>query len=149
MPFTRVYVNTGDPIEEDNMTEFRLLYEGELLPSSNTKRRAREKHSIRRAFHPQLRRLWHMRENLQEVADRAFIQSVRSLPGNVADLHGEDIYIGQRMSDEQRFDAGIKHIGEKWARAGYELVPVVVPEFGLQCSLDILLLRPEGNRYIF
>src|SRR5664280_3264362 len=116
MPLTRVYINTGDPIEEDNMMEFRLLYEGELLPSSNTKRRAKEKHAIRRAFHPQLRRLWHMRSNLQEVADRAVIQSIRSLPGNVADLHGEDIYVGPRMNDEERFDVGIKRIGEKWAR---------------------------------
>jgi hypothetical protein len=148
MPFSRVYVNTGDPIEEDNMVEFRLLYAGELLPSSNTKRRAKEKHAIRRAFHPQLRRLWDVRTNLQEVADRAFIQSIedRAL---VYNIHGEDVYNGPPKTDEERFDAGIKFIGKQWARAGYELVPVVVPEFALQCSLDILLLRPEEDRFIF
>ena len=130
------------------MMEFRLLYEGELLPSSNTKRRAKEKHAIRRAFHPQLRRLWSMRSNLQEVADRAFIESLED-KNLVYNLHGEDVYAGPPKTEQERFDTGIKFIGEKWARAGYELVPVVVPEFGLQCSLDILLLRPEGNRYIF
>ena len=65
---------------------------------------------------------------------------------SIYDLHGEDVYAGPRKTDQERFDIGIKAIGEKWARAGYELVPVIVPEFGLQCSLDILLLRPEGNR---
>ena len=129
------------------MVEFRLLYEGELLPSSNTKRRAKEKHAIRRAFHPQLRRLWSIRSNLQEVADRAFIQSVDR--SHVYNIHGEDVYKGPPKTDEERFDTGIEFIGKQWARAGYELVPVVVPEFALQCSLDILLLRPEGDRFIF
>jgi hypothetical protein len=147
MPFTRVYVNTGDPIEEDNLMEFRLLYEGELLPCSNSKRRPKEKHAIRRAFHPQLRRLWQTRSNLKDLADRAFIQTAE--PHSVRDVHGEDVYIGAPKTDQQRFDIGIKSIGEKWARAGYELVPLVVPEFGLRCSLDILLLRPEGDRFIF
>src|ERR1019366_2795335 len=122
---------------------------GELLPSSNTKRRAKEKHAIRRAFHPQLRRLWHLSSNLQQVADRAFVQSVGSSQAVTA-LHGVGgIHIGPPKSDQERFDIGIEFIGKKWARAGYELVPVVVPEFALQCSLDILLLRPEEDRFIF
>jgi hypothetical protein len=95
LPYSRVYVNTGDPIEEDNMMEFRLLYEGELLPSSNAKRRPREKHVIRRAFHPQLRRLWHLSSNLQQVADRAFVQSIQSAePCCISEIHGENTYIG-------------------------------------------------------
>jgi hypothetical protein len=44
--------------------EFRLLYEGELLPSAGTNKRTAEKHAIRRAFHPQLRRLWNTNSNL-------------------------------------------------------------------------------------
>jgi hypothetical protein len=88
-----------------------------------------------------------MRSNLQEVADHAFIQSLGK--PLVSSLHGEEIYIGPHKTDQERFDAGIKSIGEKWARAGYELVPMVVPEFALRCSLDILLLRPEEDRFIF
>jgi hypothetical protein len=39
-------------------------------------------------------------------------------------------------------------LGRRYAKAGYELVPIVVPEFALQCSIDILLLRPEQNEVL-
>jgi hypothetical protein len=45
--------------------EFRLLYWGEVLASSNTKRRSAEKQAMRREFHPQLKRLWKTRRNLR------------------------------------------------------------------------------------
>jgi hypothetical protein len=51
--------------------------------------------------------------------------------------------------EEQQFQKGIKKIGEKWNRVGFQLVPLVTPDMALRCSLDILLLRPEQDRFIF
>jgi len=113
--------------------EFRLLYEGGLPPSSNDKRHPREKHQIRRILHSQLRRLWSVRPNLREYASHAFARS--------AHLRSR---ISTETPEEERFRIGIKAIGENWQSAGFHWVPLVVPEFALQCSLDILLLRPEN-----
>jgi hypothetical protein len=136
LPCSRVYVNTGDPIEERNLVEFKLLYEGEL-PSSGNNPHATDKHRIRRAFHPQLRRLWEVNPNLRMLAERAWVES------------NERVAMGQievdklEQSRADLFDLGIKHIGRTWHRAGYDLVPLVVPEHLLRCSIEILLLRPE------
>jgi len=46
--------------------EFHLTYQGSLLASTNTKRRADHKHEIRQAFHPQLRRLWETHPALKD-----------------------------------------------------------------------------------
>lgn len=116
--------------------EFRLLYEGNLPPSAN-RPRPREKHAIRRAFHPQLRRLWSVRPNLRSYADRVFCESIESRPKPAVP-----------ETPEERFQIGLKELGRRYAKAGYELVPIVVPEFALQCSIDILLLRPEQNEVL-
>jgi hypothetical protein len=115
--------------------EFRLLYEGELPPSGNNNKRPREKHEIRRRFHPQLRRLWSMESNLRELAARRWLASVNA---NCPPT-----------TDPERFDLGIKAMGEKWVKAGYECVPLVTSDMDLRCGLDILLLRPEEDRFIF
>ena len=56
--------------------------------------------------------------------------------------------VNQRLkpiTDEERFDFGIKATGMRWSRAGFEFVPLVT----LRCSLYVLLLRPElGQKYI-
>ncbi|MHB1954037.1 MAG: hypothetical protein ACYCOU_09845 [Sulfobacillus sp.] len=116
--------------------EFRLIYEGALLPSGGSNSRAHAKHEIRRSLHPQLRRLWSMKPNLRQLADHL---------GNcaISDL-------GPRGTTEQeRFVFGISAIGKKWSMAGYDLVPLVTSDMALRCSLDILLLRPEEGRFIF
>jgi hypothetical protein len=120
--------------------EFRLLYEGELLPSGNQSRPS-EKHTIRRKFHPQLRRLWRAEENLRELA-------MRRCGGD----DGDPRPVNQRphpITDEERFDFGIKATGMKWSRAGYEFVPLVTDDMALSCSLHVLLFRPEiEQKYI-
>ncbi len=113
--------------------EFRLLYEGELL-SSGGGGRPGAKHEIRRSFHPQLRRLWRVKQNLKALA--------HSFGARTLESHFADNTISW-------LDLGISAIGKKWSKAGYELVPLVTAEMEVQCSLDILLLRPEGDRFIF
>ncbi len=141
LPIVRVYVDTGDPIEEKNLLEFRLLYQGELMPSGN-KRRPVEKHSIRRVFHPQLRRLWSVKPNLRtwifQWFSKAPQEAIEALAGKYTDA--EEIV-------QARIRLGLETMGKYYAKAGYQLVPLVIPEFALQCSIDILLLRP-GDRVV-
>jgi hypothetical protein len=116
--------------------EFRLLYQGELPPSAN-KPRPEDKHRIRRIFHPQLRRLWQVRPNLRQLADGAYCRSIDRRPK-------PDV----PHAPDERFKIGLQSIGETWQKAGFHWVPLVVPEFALQCSLDILLLRPENYELV-
>jgi hypothetical protein len=113
--------------------EFRLLYEGQL----GADRRPAEKHAIRRSFHPQLRHLWKIKKNLQELAER---RSTHYLVSN------QD---PRPTTQVERIGIGIKEMGRYWSRAGFQLVPLVTRERELRCSLDILLLRPEEDRFIF
>lgn len=119
--------------------EFRLLYEGELLPSGGTNSRAPHKHSIRRVFHPQLRRLWNIKPNLRELAQRWSLHSPQAAASPAPVVR----------TDEDRVQIGIGVIGAKWSRAGYQLVPLVTADMSLRCRLDILLLRPSDRQFVF
>jgi hypothetical protein len=123
----------GDPVQEEDLLEFRLLYEGEVLPSGNKNTRSPEKHIIRRGLHPQLRRLWAINPALRQLAATLGNQYD---PINLA-------------TEEERFEHGISSIGKKWSMFGYEFVPMVTAEHAVRCSIDILLLRPEGKEYLF
>jgi hypothetical protein len=105
-----------------------------LLASGNQNRRPKEKHYIRRFLHPQLRRLWHTNENLKLLAAMKYFKKYS---------------ITQMELDDKSFGDGLRIIGKNWSRAGYELVPLVTPEHALRCSLDILLLRPGEDKFIF
>lgn len=142
LPRSRVHVNTGELIEGKNLIEFRLLYDGDL-PSSGNKGHPHEKHAIRRIFHPQLRRLWSVKPTLKQWAFRWFqhapAEAIEAL--NKSNLRDDDL-------GNARFRLGIETMGKFYAKAGYELAPLVVPEFDARCSIDILLLRP-GERVVF
>jgi len=144
LPYERVYVNTGDPIEDKNLLEFRLLYQGELPPSGN-KRHPAQKHAIRRVFHPQLRRLWGVKPNLRQWTFQWFHKASLEAASAIAEQFSkpED----QEKLVQARLRLGIETMGKYYAKAGYELAPLVIPEFALQCSIDILLLRP-GERVV-
>jgi len=146
LPFEELHVGTGDPVEKGNLVEFRLLYAGDLPSCANAKRHPKEKHAIRRALHPQLRRLWSLRSNLRQLADRYLIQVIgNEAPiGTLKNVPELDV----DLSSEERFDVAITHIGQQFNRAGYNVVPLVTEELVLQCSLDILLLRPREKRFI-
>jgi hypothetical protein len=123
LPYSKVYLDTGDPIEQGGLVEFRLLYEGELLPSGNNKTRAPEKHAIRRSLHPQLRRQWQVNSALRQLAG----------------------YLGTRYdpilleTEQEQFDHGIASIGKKWSMFGYEFVPLVTS------AEDASLLNNRGD----
>ena len=138
-------VGSGEPIESENLVEFRLLFEGELKPSGGSNSRAPEKHEIRRVFHPQLRRLWLTHNNLRQLAERkgriAYAEELRH--------QGINGYPSGQLSVEDAINKAFVYIGSNWNRSGYQCVPLATQEMALRCSLDILLLRPEEDRFIF
>ncbi len=123
--------------------EFRLLYSGELFASSRNDTRAQHKHGLRRQFHPQLRRLWDVNKNLRQLAIHAGLR--------VAGLSTDSLLpkIRNGEAEPSWVNAGITALGNIWSRAGYQFIPLITPHVAVRCSLDVLLLRPEEDRFIF
>jgi len=131
LPYSWVQVNTGEPIVEEDLVEFRLLYQGELLPSGNSNTRPAEKHRVRRYLHPQLRRQWDLHSGLRQLAVLA------------------DKFPKPGATEAERVAVGIAAIGKQWTKVGYDFVPMVTTKDAIRCSLDILLLRPDEERFVF
>jgi hypothetical protein len=134
-----VFVNTGEPIEQEGLMEFRLLYEGELQSSGNKSSPAK-KHAIRRKFHLQLRRLWEVHGPLRDQARWLGIQDLK-----VRGISHDD----PAWPEQKQIQTGIESIGREWSRVGYNFIPLVTPKEVVRCSLEILLLRPEETKYVF
>ena len=98
---------------------FHLTYEGPLMGSATKSPRARHKHEIRKAFHPQLKRLW-QNTWLHEMNYGAW-------PGSTI----------EPMTPLIEALASIYAVGK------YRFVPLVREEFALTCSLNILFLRAD------
>jgi hypothetical protein len=130
--YIRRHIGTGEPIDRENLLEFRLLFVGEIVSSGNRGGTVSQKHAIRRKLHPQLRRLWHTQQTLRQYAAHI----------------GTQKYPRPEMSEQDRFDAGINYFGRNWSKGQYQLVPLVTTEHALRCSIDITLLRPEDHTYI-
>jgi hypothetical protein len=131
LPFVYTEAGTGEPIEKDNLVEFRLLYEGTLLSSGNHSA-VENKHHVRRELHPQLRRLWWEHYGLRQLAAHR---------GNQANPR-------QGADERERFDAGITAMAKDWPKCNFQFVPLIGEDSAVRCSLDILLLRPEGEHAI-
>ena len=112
--------------------EFRLLYSGSLLGASKNDTRAHVKHSIRREFHPQLRRLWATKNKLVEAAQ---------MYGAVE--WQNDTQHSDQEAPSNSFELGIDAMSKRWDRFGYKFLPLVTEELCSRCSLEILFLRPE------
>jgi hypothetical protein len=80
--------------------------------------RVEEKHLIRKAFHKQLSELWKVQRPLIEIA--------YTLP----------------ESQERPF---LKKFAARYARCGFQFLPLVNKPFNLVCALDILFLRRESS----
>jgi hypothetical protein len=92
--------------------EFRLIYQGELLPSAGTNKRSSEKHEIRKSFHPQLKRLWAVKDGLRQLAEHKGQEAV----GKNKALDSPD-----KSWSEQ----GLAAIGRNWNRKGFDFVPLI------------------------
>jgi hypothetical protein len=87
-----------------------LAYTGLLPPNGN----AQEKHRIRKAFHPQLKKQWVIDPALAALANT--IENGRN---------------------------GLDKIADLFQRGTFRFVPLVMKNLSLVCSLEILLLRNE------
>lgn len=127
----RVFVGTGEPVTQEGLVEFRLLYEGPLASSGNSGK-VSNIHAVRKALHPQLRRLWRVQRSIREWAE----------------YRGHESNPRPDASQQERFDAGIVAVAREWPNCGFEFVPLVTEESMVRCCLDILLLRPEGEHSV-
>lgn len=128
----------ADPKGWENLVEFHLLYSGPLH-SGDFSGSVKEKHAIRKAFHPQLRRLWNTDPKLLQLAKfdgvKAWNEPNHSRPHPIGDL-----------SPEQLREMGLKWRASMWTRNGFNFIPLVQESFALRCSLDILFLRVEKEK---
>ena len=111
------------------LMQFRLTYEGPLRPSGNNNRNTANKHAIRRAFHPQLKRLWQVDRNLGVIAR--------------ADADGLQ-YRGQGRGPNL-----LKLLADNRPLKDYRFLPLVSTDLSLWCGLEILYLRPSPPGEIF
>jgi hypothetical protein len=109
---------------EDAPVKFRLTYEGPLMGASRDNPRARHKHEIRKAFHPQLRRLWEIDPNLVFWTHTPPPETTGLLAG--ATPAAIPVW---------------KHFAERFQRGPYKFAPLVMEDFYLVAGLDILFLR--------
>ena len=151
--FDQLIVGTGERIESENLVEFRLLFQGILLPSGGTNRRAAEKHEIRKHFHPQLRRLWTVKKGLSQLAMRKGVESKKGIARlkETGGLSPLPVLMDpeKRATHSEMFNLGLDAMGDNWNRSGFNFVPLVTSDIALRCRLDVLLLRPDEKKYIF
>lgn len=114
----KTWVILADPEWDDileTVMEFRLTYEGPLQASTGNQPRSRNKHQLRRVFHPQLKRLWE-----------------------------EHPVLKNRPAENGTHDSLAESLAKNFSRCGYNFVPLVNKGLWLTCGLDILFLRPES-----
>ncbi len=114
--------------------EFRLTYDG-LLLASNTGRdekaaRKAYKHTVRKRFHSQLRRLWETVPHLRT--------------GHGA---GEHVIWSSGGPPSLKYDA--ETVANKHAHYGWNFVPLVTQELRLSCWIDVLFLRRQAPGALF
>ena len=118
----RVIWDDPDHDAEALSMQFRLLYSGPLYATSQGNRRVQNKHLIRQALHPQLRRLWAISPTLNTEPLRGFLFDTRG-PSGPREPHT------------------VEALSRRFNQFKYNFVPLVTEEIALYCELDILFLR--------
>jgi hypothetical protein len=114
----------NDP-DEGTVLEFRLTYEGPLLAATGTNTRIENKHTIRKALHPQLKKLWAIVPHLD------FPQ--RAIAPTGIHVNGPPPPPPPRSAQ----------LAAKYPLNGFNFVPLVTEELSLICGVEILFLRPD------
>jgi hypothetical protein len=142
---TTLVHGTGEPIEKENLVQFRLLYSGSLLGAGKSDTRASLKHEIRLEFHPQLKRLWATNQSLLDLAQFRARSLEEAHPGAAQKELRPNLSPGEaeRWTEGELAMLGLRWVAEKWERCGRGYIPLVTEEMCIRCSLDILFLRPE------
>ncbi len=109
-----VEIGSSAPIESENLVEFRLLFDGQIGSDS----RAPVKQAIRKALHPQLRRLWQVNRNLRALADHK---------GKVFNAHMQE-ETGQTPTtplEDGAMQIAFQKWGDNWSKGPFRFVPLV------------------------
>jgi hypothetical protein len=107
--------------------EFRLTYKGPLNSTqrdptnSQPDKNAEHKHKLRKHFHKQLKRLWAVTPYLSNIDSRR-LPHLRTSEGDYHDIVA---------------------LSQKYARYGFNFVPLVTQAIEVLCELQVLFLRPD------
>ena len=110
----------GSPI-----VQFRLTYAGQLEPFNSRRSQVAHQHKIRRAFHPQLKRLWE-----EHPAFAPFWRPTEWV---------DEVDGGTPGGNE----TWPEFLARNFARNGYNFVPLVNRWMKVACRIDVLYLRPK------
>lgn len=111
-----------------DVVQFRLTYEGVLQGASRNDTRGTHKHEVRKAFHPQLKRLWNITKHLSSGRDPLPSKFVLTINNERPDL-----------TLPSRSEA----LAKKYSYGGFRFVPLVTTDLSLICGIDVLFLRPD------
>jgi hypothetical protein len=155
LPITQIlsFYQPEDPDDSGGQRmEFRLIYQGPLSaekckakgPSGGTEGRAKEKHQLRKHFHPQLRELWQQHPDLKRQAEHRFL--VLTTPSNLVSHPGPNVKQVFVATPEQRdrSKTWVEYLADNYQRCGGRFVPLINDAGGFTCSLDILFLRRDN-----
>lgn len=118
--------------QEGAELEFRLTYQGILLAErTDSTRLADHKMMLRKAFHPQLKRLW------ASPPLSKWKEFTGAFPSGI---------IGP-ASGEWPGPFRVEAIAKRFERCGYKFVPLVTEDLAATCGIEVLFLRsgPPGE----
>src|SRR5437588_7370955 len=118
MNYSRV-VTRGEPPEQDELMEFRLVYDGPLR-SGQGRGLSGDKHAIRKAIHQQLVQLWEAIPDLKMRSEAHSILSAppaKGVPGQV----GHTVTMAAAIQRQSLWET----LGNEWRRCDYRCVPLV------------------------
>ncbi|MBN1567955.1 MAG: hypothetical protein JXA73_08905 [Acidobacteria bacterium] len=122
--------------------EFRLLYEGPLRAERQNygglTGRARDKHELRKCFHPQLKELWSQHPDLRRQTESKYF-----VGANESGVKQIFPYVNSSATNPQ-VKTWVEHIADDHQRCGGRFVPLVTKSGGFTCSLEILFLRRDN-----
>ena len=134
-----------DPEGNGDRMDFRLIYRGSL-PSAGSGRkgaRVKEKHTIRKHFHRQLRELWKQHPHLRDLSKSRFV--VTTTPDNWVSYPGPGVrQISPADPLSTTGKTWLEHMADDHQRCGTRWVPLVRKAGEFTCSLDILFLRRDS-----
>jgi hypothetical protein len=144
-PQTEIFRYFDPTTEEGETVEFRLIYKGQLPAQSSGGggSRLKEKHSIRKVFHKQLRELWKQHPDLRAQAEQTFV--ITTTPQNQVSPPGPGVrQIIPVTGETQNAKTWLEHVADSWQRCGGHFVPLISKKGGFTCSLDVLFLRRDN-----
>ena len=117
--------------------DFRLVYRGPLASDGD----ARQKHAIRKQFHPQLAELWKTHPLLRKQTTEDI--RLYTTPSNMVSEPGPNVPQIMRAGTHHKGKPWVQHLGDKFKRGNYRFAPLVLTG-QVVCSLEILFLRREN-----